>query len=156
MDSTSIIMTIQEYCNKINALKADENISPLFDGIDLENSVLKILQNTTQTYFTTEAICNQSVPETVILNNEIVKLFADHLGLLFLSEREAGNVCFANSSELRPEFRQSFMAIELLDYIYAFVHSSFYKEFQKIAITSEADIFWELVKIGAGLRKEIK
>ena len=147
-------MTIQEYWKKINALNADENISKLFDGIDLENNVLKILQNTTQTYFTTEVLYNQSVPETVNLNNEIVKLFADHLGLLFLSEKDTGNVCFANSSELRPEFRQSFTAIELLDYIYAFAHSSFYKEFQKIAITSEADIFWKLVKIGAGLRKE--
>ncbi|HEX8017335.1 MAG TPA: hypothetical protein VF465_19050 [Flavobacterium sp.] len=147
-------MTIQEYWKKINALNAEENISKLFDGIDLENNVLKILQNTTQTYFTTEVLYNQSVPETVNLNNEIVKLFADHLGLLFLSEKDAGNVCFANSSELRPEFRQSFTAIELLDYIYAFAHSSFYKEFQKIVITSEADIFWKLVKIGAGLRKE--
>lgn len=156
MDSTNIVMTIQEYCNKINALNADQNISTLFDGIDLENSVLKILQNTTQTYFTTEVLCNQSVAETVILNNEIVKLFTNRLGLLFSSEKEAGNVCFATSSELRPEFRQSFMAIELLDYIYAFVHSSFYKEFQKIPITSEADIFWKLVKIGVGLRKEIK
>jgi hypothetical protein len=106
-------MTIQEYWNKINALNADENFSTLFDGIDLENSVLKIFQNTTQTYFTTEVLCNQSVPGIIVLNNEIVKLFVDHLGLLFLSEKETGNVCFANSSELRPEFRQSFRVIDL-------------------------------------------
>ncbi|MFB9109845.1 hypothetical protein [Flavobacterium gyeonganense] len=73
--------------------------------------------------------------------------------MLFSSEKEAGNVCFANSIELRPEFRQNFTAVELLDYVYAFAHSSFYKKSKKITMTSEADIFWKMVKIALCLRK---
>ncbi|MCI9845689.1 hypothetical protein [Flavobacterium pectinovorum] len=147
-------MTIQEYSNKINNLRSGEKISDFFDAIDLENIVLKISQDTAETYFTLKDFFDQSAPESDFLNSETIKLVADYLGLLFSSEKEAGNVCFANSSELRPEFRQIFTAIDLLDYIYAFMHASFYKEFQKIAITSETGIFWQLVKIGAGIRKE--
>ncbi|PXY47028.1 hypothetical protein [Flavobacterium hydrophilum] len=147
-------MTIKEYSNKINNLRVDE-ISQFSDDTDLENAVLKVLQDMNGNYFTIETLFDQSA-ESVILNSEIVQLFTDCLSLLFSSEKETGNICFANSSELRPEFRQTFTAIELLDYVYAFAYSSFYKEFQKIAITSEADVFWKLVKIGAGLRKENK
>lgn len=145
-------MTIQEYSNKIYNLRV-EKISQFFDDTDLEETVSKIFQDTNGTYFTIATLFNQS-PESVILSSEIVQLFVDRLRLLFLSEKEGGNVCFANSPELRPEFRQNFTAIEVLDYVYAFTHSSFYKESQKIAIASEVDLFWKLVKIGTGLRKE--
>lgn len=147
-------MTIQEYSNKINNLRVEE-IPQFSDNTDLENAVLKVLQDTKGSYFTIETLFEQSA-ESVSLNSEIVQLFADRLRLLFSNEKEAGNVCFANSSELRSEFRQNFTATELLDYVYAFTHSSFYKESQKIVLTSEADIFWKLVKIGAGFRKENK
>lgn len=148
-------MTIQEYSNKINNLKVEE-ILQVSDGTDLENIVLKVLNDTNKTYFTVETLFNQSTPEVVVLNIEIIKLFTDHFCLMFSNEKESGNVCFANSSELRPEFRQSFTTIDILDYSYAFMHSSFYKEFKKIAITSEIDFFWKLVKIGAALRERNK
>ncbi|MBZ4044195.1 hypothetical protein [Flavobacterium hibisci] len=145
-------MNIHEYCNKIKALSAEENIPQLSDHIDLENIVSKILQDINGSYFTIADFFEESV-ESVILNNKIVKLFSDRLGLLFSGEKEAGNVCFANSSELRSEFRQNFTAVELLDYVYAFAHCSFYKESRKVAITSETDLFWKLVKIGSCLKK---
>lgn len=148
-------MTIQEYSNKIYNLRVEE-IPYFSDNTHLENAVLKVLQDTKGFYFTIETLFEQSTPEAVVPNSEIIKLFADCLSLLFSSEKEAGNVCFANSSELRPEFRQTFTATELLDYVYAFAHTSYYKEFQKVAIASEADIFWKLVKIGSGFRKENK
>ncbi|GGF21168.1 hypothetical protein [Flavobacterium limi] len=145
-------MTIQEYSNKINNLRVEE-IPQFSDDNDVENVVLKLLKDTNKNYFTIETLFNQSTPEAVVLNSEIIKLFTDHLGLLLSSEKESGNVCFANSSELRPEFRQTCTAIDILDYTYAFVHYCFYKEFQKIVIPSEVNLFWQLVKIGYGLRK---
>lgn len=143
-------MTIQEYYKVIKILDIEE-IPQLSNNTDLENTVSKILDKQ-NIYFTLQDIFEGSV-ESIMLNNKIVKLFSDRVGLLFLSEKEAGNVCFANNTELRPEFRQNFTAVELLDYVYAFTHSSFYKESRKVAITSETDLFWKLVKIGSCFRK---
>lgn len=145
-------MTIQEYSNKIINLSLEEEISQLFDDTDLEATVSKILQDNSKIYFALQDLFEESV-ESVSLNSKIIKSLSDRLGLLFSSEKEAGNVCFANSIELRPEFRQSFTVIELLDYVYAFARTSFYKKSRKIAITSEKDLFWELVKIGFLSRK---
>jgi hypothetical protein len=144
-------MTIQEYSNIIINLSVEEEV-PQLSNDNLETTVSKILQDNSKIYFTLQDLFEESV-ESVSLNSKIIKSFSDRLGLLFSSEKEAGNVCFANSIELRPEFRQNFTAVELLDYVYAFAHSSFYKEYQKIAIPSETDIFWKLVKIGASLSK---
>src|SRR4051812_46721182 len=99
-------MTVQEYCNKINILAIEENIFQLSEDIDLENSVLKILHDSVETYLTPEILFNKSIPDSVVLNHEIIDLFSDHYGLLFLNDKEIRNVCFATSSELRPEFRQ--------------------------------------------------
>lgn len=144
-------MTIQEYSNKIINLSVEEEI-PQLSNDNLETTVSKILEDNSKIYFTLQDLFEKSV-ESVSLNSKIIKSFSDCLGLLFSSEKEAGNVCFANSIELRPEFRQNFTAVELLDYVYAFAHSSFYKKSKKITMTSEADIFWKMVKIALCLRK---
>ncbi|WP_269235833.1 hypothetical protein [Flavobacterium flavigenum] len=149
--SNDIVMTIREYSKKINNLLAGEDVPQSSDDTDLETTVSKILDKP-NIYFTLQDLSEGSV-ESIMLNNKIVKLFSDHVDLLFLSEKEAGNVCFANNTELRPEFRQNFTAVELADYVYAFAHSSFYKESRKVAITSETDLFCKLVKIGSCFRK---
>jgi predicted helicase len=97
------------------------------------------------------------------LNAEIVKQIAAGLGLSFVNEKETeGNVCFANSNEVRTEFKQSFAPIDLLDYIYAVLHSptyrSTYKEFLKIDFPrvpypTDVETFWQLVKLGGELRE---
>lgn len=143
-------MTIQEYCKVIKILGIEE-IPQFSNNTDLENTVSKILDKP-KIYFTLQDFFEGSV-ESIMLNNKIVKLFSDRVGLLFLSEKKAGNVCFTNNTELRPEFRQNFTVVELLDYVYAFAHSSFYKESRKVAITAETDLFWKLVKIGSCFRK---
>lgn len=142
-------MTIQEYFAKIEALQSDKNTSS--DNADLELYIQKILKNGTEFSFTLNSLFQKST-----INDNVIAKFSDHLKLLFLDEQESGNVCFANSGEVRPEYRQSFKLIDLLDYVYAFMHSSFYKESQKIIITEETEVFWKLVKIGSNLRKEIK
>ncbi|WP_163406996.1 hypothetical protein [Flavobacterium ajazii] len=146
-------MTIQEYYNKMSTLIIEGNIPQFLDSVSLENIVLKIIDDGDITCFTPGTLFYQS-DSKFAPNNEIIQWFADRSGLLFLFEKEPGNVCFANSDELRPEFRQSFTIIDMLDYMYAFVHSSYYKEFQKIVIPSEAHSFWKLVEIGSRLRKD--
>jgi hypothetical protein len=54
----------------------------------------------------------------------ILNKIATGLGLTFTPEKATeGEVYFANSLELRPEFRQVFTLINVSDYIYAIVHS---------------------------------
>jgi len=154
-------MTIQQYQDKIKALCIAENSG----HTDLDNLVMKISSDNNKFYFNLSALFleftnnQQKDSEEIILNPEIINQVVDCLGLQFVNEKETeGNVCFINSSELRPEFRQSFTGIDLLDYSYAFLHSA-HNEFSeinsaRIPIISDSSIFWELVNYGSELRKK--
>ena len=97
------------------------------------------------------------------LNLEIVNQIAKQLDLAFVPEKESeGNVCMANSDEVRPEYKQNFAPIDILDYIYAVLHSPAYREkykeflkidFPKIPYPKEAKTFWELVALGSQIRQ---
>lgn len=99
------------------------------------------------------------------LNPEIVKQIASNLSLTFTNEKEEpseGEVCFANSEEVRPEFRQTFAPIDILDYIYAVLHSPAYREkykeflkidFPRVPYPKDTTTFWQLVKLGGELRQ---
>jgi predicted helicase len=97
------------------------------------------------------------------LNMEIVDQIAKGLGLTFTSEKgEEAEVCFAESGEVMPEYRQSFAPIDLLDYIYAVLHSPTYREtykeflkidFPRVPYPSDAVTFWKLVALGSELRQ---
>jgi predicted helicase len=97
------------------------------------------------------------------LNPEIVAKIAMQLGLTFAPEKEPeGNVCMANNDEVRPEFRQHFAPIDILDYIYAVLHSPSYREkykeflkidFPKIPYPKDSKTFWELVELGSQIRQ---
>ncbi|WP_281631865.1 hypothetical protein [Flavobacterium luteolum] len=147
-------MTIQDYLDKIESLQREKTKITFSDNNDLELYVQKMQQSATSFFMLDDVL--QKTSERILLNNEALKLFANRLGLLFLEEKESGNVCFANSEEVRPEYRQSFRLIDFLDYIYAFMHSMVYKETKKIIILSESVIFWKLVKIGSDLNRKCK
>lgn len=118
---------------------------------------------------TAQQTLDGNTERTPNLNPAIVKQIAEGLGLTFTNEpfdyaqdETASNVCFANSNEVRPEFKQSFAPIDLLDYIYAVLHSptyrSTYKEFLKIDFPrvpypKNAETFWSLVALGGELRQ---
>ncbi len=97
------------------------------------------------------------------LDLDIVKQISKNLCLTFTAEKEPeSEVCFANSPKLRPEYRQSLARIDLLDYVYAVLHSRTYrekyKEFLKIdfpGVPYPTDVtkFWQLVKLGGELRQ---
>lgn len=105
----------------------------------------------------------QTAARTPNLNSEIVAKIAKQLGLAFVSEKEPqGNVCMANNDEVRPEFKQNFAPLDILDYIYAVLHSPSYREkykeflkidFPKIPYPKDVKTFWELVELGSQIRQ---
>jgi predicted helicase len=91
---------------------------------------------------------DQSNGRTPNLNADIVKQIADNLGLTFTNEKETTKGTFA--------------PIDILDYIYAVLHSpnyrEKYKEFLKIDFPTvpypkDQDTFWKLVKLGGEIRQ---
>ena len=81
------------------------------------------------------------------LNNKIVNSIAKALGLIFTLEKQKDD--------------SSFAPIDVLDYIYAVLHSPSYRErykvflktdFPKIPYPTDKELFWKLVRIGRELR----
>ena len=82
------------------------------------------------------------------LNIEIVKQIADKLGLTFTNEKEIT--------------KDTFAPIEILDYVYAVLHSPTYREkykeflkidFPRVPYPKDKDTFWQLVKLGGQIRE---
>jgi predicted helicase len=82
------------------------------------------------------------------LNTEIVKQIADKLGLTFTNEKETTKGTFA--------------PIDILDYIYAVLHSPTYREkykeflkidFPRVPYPKDQDSFWKLVELGGEIRQ---
>lgn len=90
----------------------------------------------------------QTNERTPNLNADIVKGFEEKLSLIFTNEKETNDGTFA--------------PIDILDYIYAVLHSPTYRkkykeflkiDFPRVPYPKNADIFWKLVKLGCGLRQ---
>lgn len=82
------------------------------------------------------------------LNKEIVNKIAEKLGLTFTNEKET------------PE--STFAPIDILDYIYAVLHSPLYREkykeflkidFPRVPYPKDKSTFWQLVKLGGEIRQ---
>ncbi|KOR27995.1 DNA methyltransferase, partial [Achromatium sp. WMS1] len=81
------------------------------------------------------------------LNTKIVKQIADKLSLTFTDEKEAT--------------KNTFAPIDILDYIYAVLHSPTYRQkykeflkidFPRVPYPQDQNTFWKLVKLGSELR----
>ncbi len=152
-------MTVQQYFDKIINFRVEQSSEKDLRNADLERLILKISLDENEIYFTLDTLFEKTSNEAIVLNPEIVKRIANRYGLFFLDKKETGNVCFANSEELRFEFKQSFTAIDLLDLCYAVLHSSIYEddlknETQKIPIPIDSNVFWKLVQFGNTLRNQ--
>ena len=86
---------------------------------------------------------DQSTERTPNLNIEIVNQIAENLGLTFTSEKETTETTFA--------------PIDILNYIYAVLHSPTYREkykeflkidFPRVPYPKDKNTFWQLVKLG--------
>jgi predicted helicase len=96
---------------------------------------------------------DQSIERTPNLNPEIVKQIADKLGLTFTNEP---------FDYAQDETRSTFAPIDILDYIYAVLHSPQYREkykeflkidFPRVPYPKNAAKFWQLVKLGKQIRE---
>jgi predicted helicase len=90
----------------------------------------------------------QTTERTPNLNTAIVKQIADKLGLAFTNEKETT--------------KDTFAPIDILDYIYAVLHSPTYREkykeflkidFPRVPYPKDQVIFWQLVKLGGEIRQ---
>jgi len=90
----------------------------------------------------------QTTERTPNLNIEIVKQLAEKLGLTFTNEKETT--------------KDTFAPIDILDYIYAVLHSPKYREkykeflkidFPRVPFPEDKVIFWQLVKLGGEIRQ---
>lgn len=142
--------TIKQYLEEFNIL---DNLF-LDQNTDLESIVSEIVLNKNRFEFKFDILFQNSAKNEMILNSEILFKMEQTLNLIFIKEETETNICFANSDEVRSEYKQSFRVIDLLDYIYVFVRSSYYRKTLLIVISSEVALFWNLVKIGANYRKE--
>jgi predicted helicase len=105
------------------------------------------------------------VEQAIVINTNIIKQISEKLQLSFINEEEMkrmGEVCFANSPEVRPEFRLTFTSKDALDYLYAVLYSTeFHEEFDKhlktdlksIPIPADIFIFCKLAILGSELQK---
>ncbi len=91
---------------------------------------------------------DQTTKRTPNLNSEILKQIAENLGLKFINEKETT--------------KDTFAPIDILDYIYAVLHSPTYREkykeflkidFPRVPYPDNQDTFWKLVKLGGELRQ---
>jgi hypothetical protein len=90
----------------------------------------------------------QITERTPNLNTEIVEQIAKKIGLTFTTEKATT--------------KDTFAPIDILDYIYAVLHSPTYREkykeflkidFPKIPYPKNKDTFWQLVKLGGTIRQ---
>ena len=105
----------------------------------------------------------KSTARTPNLNPKILKQIEVRLGLTFVAEKfEAGNVCMADNTEVRKEYKGAFAPIDILDYIYAVLHSPTYREkykeflkidFPRVPHPEDPQTFWQLVELGSQLRQ---
>lgn len=109
----------------------------------------------------------QTTERTPNLNPEIVTQIAAQLGLNFVPERH----CEERSNPInttkdcfvpRSDGDDTFAPIDLLDYIYAVLHSPNYREkykeflkidFPRVPYPKDAATFWQLVKLGEQIRQ---
>ncbi|MDO9255668.1 MAG: type ISP restriction/modification enzyme [Bacteroidales bacterium] len=91
---------------------------------------------------------DQTTERTPNLNSEIVKQIAEKLGLRFTNEKE--------------QTPDTFAPIDLLDYIYAVLHSPTYRDkykeflkidFPRVPYPKDAATFWKLIALGSELRQ---
>ena len=90
----------------------------------------------------------QITDRTPNLNTEIVKQIAEKLGITFTNEKETT--------------KDTFAPIDILDYIYAVLHSPTYREkykeflkidFPRVPYQKDKNTFWQLVKLGGEIRQ---
>ena len=123
---------ISDFCVITNKTKEANYLFPLYLYPDEKNKDLY-------------AVGQEKTPN---LNAENVKQIAEKIGLTFTNEKETT--------------KNTFAPIDILDYIYAVLHSPTYREkykeflkidFPRVPYPKDKETFWQLVKLGGELRQ---
>ena len=97
----------------------------------------------------------QTTERTPNLNTEIIKQIAEKLRLTFVPEKEM-------LKQVQHDESDTFAPIDILDYIYAVLHSPTYREkykeflkidFPRVPYPKDKGTFWQLVKLGGEIRQ---
>lgn len=105
-----------------------------------------------------DASTSSTLGRTPNLNPEIVKQIAEKLDLTFINEKDA-STSSASGSAIEPV---GMAPIDILDYIYAVLHSPTYREkykeflkidFPRVPYPKDVETFWQLVKLGGEIRQ---
>jgi hypothetical protein len=93
----------------------------------------------------------------------LVDKISRQLGLIFVPPNTPeGNVCFMSNAGLRPEFKITFTQADVINFVYAVLHSSEFTgksldfeqaDISKISCPDDLQTFWKLVRSGEGLRQ---
>ncbi len=139
-----------------SVLNPDKEMQKLFksQAKNLQNlkQELAVLQSKLQGKQPTNLFVNQLFEQkntrTPNLNKQFVKQIEENVGLIFTNEKETTENTFA--------------PIDILDYIYAVLHSPTYREkyneflkidFPRVPYPKDKNIFWQLVKLGREIRE---
>lgn len=140
--------------NNIGLITAKSNKSDTCDHFYITKymSETKCGERTTQSavfpLFTYSKALEKTI-RTPNLKSEIVADISEKLGLPFAPDSDGGST-------------ESFAPIDLLDYIYAVLHSPKYREtykeflkidFPRVPYPTDKEIFWKMVKLGGEIRK---
>ncbi len=126
----------------------DKSISSSLDNANVFPLYLYSRQSSQQSL-------DESATRTPNLNPTILKQIADKLNLSFTPEK-------ADSFVPRYDGSDTFAPIDILDYIYAVLHSPSYREkykeflkidFPRVPYPKDQDTFWQLVKLGGEIRQ---
>jgi predicted helicase len=109
---------------------------------------------------------DQTTERTPNLNPEIVKQIAAQLGLTFVPDHELCHAELVSASQQTLKRVQGdktvFTPLDILDYIYAVLHSPTYREkykeflkidFPRVPYPKDAATFWQLVQLGGQIRQ---
>ncbi len=95
------------------------------------------------------------------VNTDVVNKFAGITGLSFNSEaKTTNNVCFINSSDVRDDYKITFSADDIFNYVTALLHSpeinnqksdGHKTESPAIPYPSDSEMFWKIAGLGKQL-----
>ena len=100
------------------------------------------------------------------INPEVIKEIETLIELPFAEEQEdINNVCFANSLEVRDDFKVSFSTLDILHYTYAvFYASAGLQDFEnldtqdtvEVVYPTDSDMFWHVTQLAKRLKQKIQ
>lgn len=116
--------------------KTDELIKLAFIGIDSNKTSLLILNN----------------QDIFDVNPKITVVFSKIVGLLFIHENEEkGNVCFANSNEIRNDFKTTLTKSDILYYTLGCLKKEMKEanrtDIGRLKLPKTPEEFWKIVQL---------